>query len=36
MFFLADSKMEMLNLNCKLINFILHLKEQCGLDFKGS
>ncbi|KAF3850631.1 hypothetical protein F7725_012403 [Dissostichus mawsoni] len=26
--------MEILNLNCKLINFIHHLKERCGLDFK--
>ncbi|KAM3610278.1 uncharacterized protein V6R79_001721 [Siganus canaliculatus] len=26
--------MEMLNLNCKLIHFIHHLKERCGLDFK--
>ncbi|XP_019119964.1 uncharacterized protein C22orf15 isoform X2 [Larimichthys crocea] len=26
--------MEMFNLNCKLINFIHHLKERCGLDFK--
>ncbi|XP_054466105.1 uncharacterized protein LOC129100690 [Anoplopoma fimbria] len=31
---LGDSRMEMLNLNCKLINFIHHLKEMCGLDFK--
>ncbi|XP_070821109.1 uncharacterized protein C22orf15 [Chaetodon trifascialis] len=30
----GDSKMEMFNLNCKLINFLHHLKEQCGLDFK--
>lgn len=35
-FFFADSKMEMLNLNCKLIHFIHHLKERCGLDFKGT
>ncbi|XP_059193409.1 uncharacterized protein C22orf15 [Centropristis striata] len=26
--------MEMLNLNCKLINFIHHLKQQCSLDLK--
>ncbi|XP_029961401.1 uncharacterized protein C22orf15 [Salarias fasciatus] len=26
--------MEMFNLNCKMINFIHHLKERCGLDFK--
>ncbi|XP_041793920.1 uncharacterized protein C22orf15 [Chelmon rostratus] len=26
--------MEMFNLNCKLINFLHHLKERCGLDFK--
>ncbi|XP_042344147.1 uncharacterized protein C22orf15 [Plectropomus leopardus] len=31
---LGDNRMEMLNLNCKLINFIHHLKERCGLDFK--
>ncbi|XP_054906779.1 uncharacterized protein C22orf15 isoform X2 [Poeciliopsis prolifica] len=31
---LADGRMEMLNLNCKLVNFIHHLKEKCGLDFK--
>ncbi|XP_035514847.1 uncharacterized protein C22orf15 [Morone saxatilis] len=30
----GDSRMEMCNLNCKLINFIHHLKEKCGLDFK--
>ncbi|XP_020491988.1 uncharacterized protein C22orf15 [Labrus bergylta] len=30
----ADSKMEMFNLNCKLINFIHHLKERCSLDFR--
>ncbi|XP_028269909.1 uncharacterized protein C22orf15 isoform X2 [Parambassis ranga] len=30
----GDSRMEMFNLNCKLINFIHHLKEKCGLDFK--
>ncbi|XP_040898857.1 uncharacterized protein C22orf15 [Toxotes jaculatrix] len=30
----GDNRMEMLNLNCKLINFIHHLKERCGLDFK--
>ncbi|XP_023123903.1 uncharacterized protein C22orf15 isoform X2 [Amphiprion ocellaris] len=28
------SKMEMFNLNCKLINFIHHLKQRCSLDFK--
>ncbi|TNN77589.1 hypothetical protein EYF80_012179 [Liparis tanakae] len=33
---LGDSRMEMFNLNCKLINFIHHLKERCGLDFKGT
>lgn len=32
----ADGRMEMLNLNCKLVNFIHHLKEKCGLDFKGN
>ncbi|KAG7488931.1 hypothetical protein JOB18_001465 [Solea senegalensis] len=26
--------MEMYNLNCRLINFIHHLKERCSLDFK--
>ncbi|XP_069022308.1 uncharacterized protein C22orf15 [Embiotoca jacksoni] len=30
----GDGQMEMFNLNCKLINFIHHLKERCGLDFK--
>ncbi|XP_044054114.1 uncharacterized protein C22orf15 [Siniperca chuatsi] len=30
----GDSRMEMFNLNCKLINFIHHLKERCGLGFK--
>uniref|UniRef100_UPI0037E7E495 uncharacterized protein C22orf15 n=1 Tax=Semicossyphus pulcher TaxID=241346 RepID=UPI0037E7E495 len=30
----GDSRMEMFNLNCKLINFIHHLKEKCGLDFR--
>ncbi|XP_008282369.1 uncharacterized protein C22orf15 [Stegastes partitus] len=30
----GDGKMEMFNLNCKLINFIHHLKERCCLDFK--
>nr|XP_046242280.1 uncharacterized protein C22orf15 [Scatophagus argus] len=30
----GDNKMEMLNLNCKLINFIHHLKQRCDLDFK--
>ncbi|XP_053181563.1 uncharacterized protein C22orf15 [Scomber japonicus] len=30
----GDNKMEMFNLNCKLINFIHNLKERCGLDFK--
>ncbi|XP_068422933.1 uncharacterized protein C22orf15 [Clinocottus analis] len=33
---LGDSRMEMFNLNCKLINFIHHLKERCGLDLKES
>ncbi|KAM4579407.1 uncharacterized protein C22orf15 [Fundulus diaphanus] len=28
----GDGRMEMLNLNCKLVNFIHHLKEKCGLD----
>ncbi|XP_040012349.1 uncharacterized protein C22orf15 [Xiphias gladius] len=28
----GDSRMEMFNLNCKLINFIHHIKERCGLD----
>ncbi|XP_047448093.1 uncharacterized protein C22orf15 isoform X2 [Mugil cephalus] len=32
--FSADGRMEMFNLNCKLINFIHHLKEKCGLDLK--
>ncbi|KAM9360163.1 uncharacterized protein C22orf15 [Symphorus nematophorus] len=27
-------RMEMFNLNCKLIHFIQHLKERCGLDLK--
>ncbi|XP_070759687.1 uncharacterized protein C22orf15 [Enoplosus armatus] len=30
----GDSRMEMFNLDCKLINFIHHLKERSGLDFK--
>ncbi|XP_041643374.1 uncharacterized protein C22orf15 [Cheilinus undulatus] len=30
----GDSRMEILNLNCKLINFIHYLKEMCSLDFK--
>ncbi|XP_022070167.1 uncharacterized protein C22orf15 [Acanthochromis polyacanthus] len=30
----GDGKMEMFNLNCKLINFIHHLKQRCSLDFK--
>ncbi|XP_045891690.1 uncharacterized protein C22orf15 [Micropterus dolomieu] len=30
----GDSRMEMFNLNCKLIDLIHHLKERCGLDFK--
>ncbi|XP_060926741.1 uncharacterized protein C22orf15 [Limanda limanda] len=30
----GDSRMEMFNLNCKLIHFIRHVKERCGLDFK--
>ncbi|CAJ1068331.1 uncharacterized protein C22orf15 [Xyrichtys novacula] len=29
----GDGKMEMFNLNCKLINFIHFLKEKCCLDF---
>ncbi|XP_049907175.1 uncharacterized protein C22orf15 isoform X1 [Epinephelus moara] len=33
-FFLTDDRMEMLNPNCRLINFIHHLKERCGLDRK--
>ncbi|XP_018523880.1 uncharacterized protein CXorf65 homolog isoform X3 [Lates calcarifer] len=31
----GDSRMEMFNLNCKLIHFIHHIKKRCGLDFKG-
>ncbi|KAM6931431.1 uncharacterized protein C22orf15 [Xenentodon cancila] len=31
---LTDGRTEMMNLNCRLINFIHHLKEKCGLDFK--
>ncbi|KAK5871693.1 hypothetical protein PBY51_004557 [Eleginops maclovinus] len=30
----GDGRMDILNLNCKLINFIQHLKERCGLDYK--
>ncbi|XP_071338118.1 uncharacterized protein C22orf15 [Trachinotus anak] len=30
----GDSRTEMFNLNCKLINFLHHLKATCGLDFK--
>ncbi|CAB1446813.1 unnamed protein product [Pleuronectes platessa] len=30
----GDSRMEIFNLNCKLIHFIRHVKERCGLDFK--
>ncbi|XP_034548871.1 uncharacterized protein C22orf15 [Notolabrus celidotus] len=30
----GDSRMEMFNLNCKLIHFIHCLKEKCSLDFK--
>ncbi|XP_058493047.1 uncharacterized protein C22orf15 [Solea solea] len=30
----GDGRMEMYNLNCRLINFIHHLKERCSLDFK--
>ena len=32
---LTDSRQELFNLNCKLINFIHDLKERCGLDRKG-
>ncbi|XP_035494871.1 uncharacterized protein C22orf15 [Scophthalmus maximus] len=28
----GDSRMEMFNLNCKLINFTRHLKQTCSLD----
>ncbi|XP_038129589.1 uncharacterized protein C22orf15 isoform X2 [Cyprinodon tularosa] len=28
----GDDRMEILNLNCKLVHFIHHLKERCGLD----
>ncbi|KAM7391472.1 hypothetical protein PAMP_022161 [Pampus punctatissimus] len=31
----GDNRMEMFNLNCKLINFIHNLKERCDLDFKA-
>ncbi|XP_032367610.1 uncharacterized protein C22orf15 [Etheostoma spectabile] len=31
---LGDNRMEMVNLNCKVIHFIHHLKERCGLDLK--
>ncbi|XP_056448786.1 uncharacterized protein C22orf15 isoform X1 [Gadus chalcogrammus] len=30
----GDSRQELFNLNCKLINFIYDLKERCGLDRK--
>lgn len=32
---MADDRRELLNLNCKLVNFIQHLKEKCGLGFEG-
>ncbi|XP_024132031.1 uncharacterized protein C22orf15 isoform X2 [Oryzias melastigma] len=31
---IGDNRMELFNLNCKLVNFIHLLKEKCGLDFK--
>ncbi|XP_020561292.1 uncharacterized protein C22orf15 homolog [Oryzias latipes] len=31
---MADDRRELLNLNCKLVNFIQHLKEKCGLGFE--
>ncbi|XP_026043759.1 uncharacterized protein C22orf15 isoform X1 [Astatotilapia calliptera] len=34
--FLAEGRMEMFNLNCKLINFLNHLKERAGVDSKGT
>lgn len=34
--FLAEGRMEMFNLNCKLINFLHHLKERAGVDSKGT
>ncbi|XP_061585822.1 uncharacterized protein C22orf15 [Cololabis saira] len=30
----GDGRTEMMNLNCRLINFIHHLKEKSGVDFK--
>ncbi|XP_059910728.1 uncharacterized protein C22orf15 [Gadus macrocephalus] len=30
----GDSRQELFNLNCKLLNFIYDLKERCGLDRK--
>ncbi|XP_028313209.1 uncharacterized protein C22orf15 isoform X2 [Gouania willdenowi] len=30
----GEGRMELLNLNCRLINFIHHLKEKSGLDSK--
>ncbi|CAG5919657.1 uncharacterized protein C22orf15 isoform 1-T1 [Menidia menidia] len=32
----GEGRTEILNLNCRLINFIHHLKERCGLDVKES
>lgn len=35
-FLLADGQVEMFNLNCKLINFIRHLKQRGGVDVRGA
>ncbi|XP_077600589.1 uncharacterized protein C22orf15 isoform X1 [Stigmatopora nigra] len=32
----GESKMEMFNINCKLIHFVQNLKERCGVDLKDS
>ncbi|XP_077398712.1 uncharacterized protein LOC144034058 [Vanacampus margaritifer] len=30
----GESRMEMFNINCKLIHFVHNLKERCGVDLK--
>ncbi|XP_061673904.1 uncharacterized protein C22orf15 [Syngnathoides biaculeatus] len=30
----GESRMEMFNINCKLIHFVNNLKERCGVDWK--
>ncbi|XP_057687771.1 uncharacterized protein C22orf15 [Corythoichthys intestinalis] len=30
----GESRMEMFNINCKLIHFVQNLKERCGVDLK--